>query len=289
MPERSLEKTRERRDYERTASIISGALAVVGSSDLAMKGLTTAVKRIVKTDQQQIIADWLKEYTSPGHPGQAFFKNIRHLHPNVRKRFVAGMMANLFMRDPEYTTSLLEEKGISSPTVILISPSMRCNLKCVGCYASEYDDEDELTEEQVEDIINQGEAIGTRVFVMLGGEPIVWKPLMDIIERHPQSVFMVFTNATMINDRMADRIVELGNICPTISIEGGKKPPTPAVAKAPTTASWPPWTVCANAAPWSPSQPPPPARTSRRSPPTSSPISWWKRAASTAGTSRTCP
>ncbi|MBC7294629.1 MAG: radical SAM protein, partial [Thermoleophilia bacterium] len=58
---------------------------------------------------------------------------------------------------------------------------------------------------------------------MLGGEPFVWRPLLDVIERHPQSVFMVFTNGTMINDRVADRIVELGNICPTISIEGGKE------------------------------------------------------------------
>ena len=110
MPEHSVAKARERRDYERTASIISGALTVVGSSDLAMRGLTTAVKRTAKSAQQEMIADWLKEYTAPGHPGNTFFKNIRHLHPNVRKRFVAGMMANFFMRDPEYTESLLEEK-----------------------------------------------------------------------------------------------------------------------------------------------------------------------------------
>lgn len=223
MPELSVAQARERRDYERTASIISGALAVVGSSDLAMRGLTAAVKKTAKSQQQQMIADWLKTYTAPGSPGNTFFKNIRHLHPNVRKRFVAGMMANLFMRDPEYTEALLRERGISSPTTILISPSMRCNLKCVGCYAAEYDFEDDLTEEQVESIITQGEEIGTRVYTILGGEPFVYRPLLDIIERHPQSVFLVFTNATMINDRVADRILELGNICPTFSIEGSRE------------------------------------------------------------------
>ncbi len=223
MPELSLKEARERRDYERTASIISGALTVVGSSDLAMRGLTVAVKRTAKSPQQQMIAEWLKTYTAPGNPGNQFFKNIRHLHPNVRKRFVAGMMANFFMRDPDYTESLLKERGISSPTAILISPSMRCNLRCVGCYAAEYDSEDDLTEDEVESIICQSEDIGSRVFVMLGGEPFVWQPLLDVIERHPQSVFMVFTNGTMINDRVADRIVELGNICPTISIEGGRE------------------------------------------------------------------
>jgi len=188
-----------------------------------MRGLTAAVKKTAKSPQQQMIADWLKNYTAPGNPGNTFFKNIRHLHPNVRKRFVAGMMANFFMRDPEYTEALLRERGISSPTAILISPSMRCNLRCVGCYAAEYDQEDDLTEEEVESIINQGEEIGSRVYVMLGGEPFVYRPLLDIIERHPQSVFLVFTNGTMINDRVADRILELGNVCPTISIEGGRE------------------------------------------------------------------
>src|SRR3990172_4394361 len=150
MPERSMTKARERRDYERTASIISGALAVVGTSDLAMRGLTAAVRRTAKSPQQQMIADWLKNYTAPGNPGTSFFRNIRHLHPNVRKHFVAGMMANFFMRDPEYTEELLRERGISSPTAILISPSMRCNLRCVGCYAAEYEWEDDLSEEEVE-------------------------------------------------------------------------------------------------------------------------------------------
>jgi hypothetical protein len=72
-----------------------------------MRGLTAAVKRTAKSAQQQMIAEWLKNYTAPGNPGNTFFKNIRHLHPNVRKRFVAGMMANFFMRDPEYTEALL--------------------------------------------------------------------------------------------------------------------------------------------------------------------------------------
>ncbi|MCX7933947.1 MAG: hypothetical protein N3A66_01655, partial [Planctomycetota bacterium] len=58
---------------------------------------------------------------------------------------------------------------------------------------------------------------------MLGGEPFVWRPLLDVAERHPQSVFMVFTNGTMINDRVADRILEVGNVSPVISIEGSRQ------------------------------------------------------------------
>ena len=223
MPEPTLERARERRDYERSASIISKALGVVGSSDLAMKGLASAVKRVVKTPQQTMTAEWLKNYVAPGSPGNQFFKNVRHLHPNVRKRYVAGVISNLFYRDPEYSESLERERGIWSPICILISPSMRCNLKCVGCYASEYDNEEELTTEEVDSIITQGEEIGCRFYVMLGGEPFVYRSLLDIAEKHNQSQFMVFTNGTMINDRLADRIVELGNVSPVISIEGSRE------------------------------------------------------------------
>jgi MoaA/NifB/PqqE/SkfB family radical SAM enzyme len=223
MPEPSLKQARERRDYERTASIISAALALVGSSDLAMRGLAAAVKRTAKTPQQNMTAEFVKNYTAPGNPGNTLFRNIRHLHPNVRKRYVAGLLANFFLRDPEFNDSLLKEHGINSPTTILISPTMRCNLRCVGCYAANYDNEEDLTEDEVESIVDQGEAIGTRVYIILGGEPFVWRSLLDVAERHPQSIFMPFTNATMINDRVADRIVELGNVCPTISIEGTRE------------------------------------------------------------------
>ena len=122
MPEHSLAQARERRDYERTASIISAALTVVGSSDLAMRGLNAAVKRTAKSPQQNMIAELVKNYTAPGNPGNTFFKNIRHLHPNVRKHFVAGMMANFFMRDPELTDSLKESTESTHPPLSLSAP-----------------------------------------------------------------------------------------------------------------------------------------------------------------------
>ena len=223
MPEPTLQRARERRDYERSASIISAALGVVGSSDLAMRGLAAAVKRVAKTPQQEMTAEWLKNYVAPGSSGNTFFRNVCHLHPNVRKRYVAGTISNLFYKDPEFSESLKKERGIWSPACILISPSMRCNLRCVGCYAAEYDDEDELTEAEVESIITQGEDIGCRFYIMVGGEPFVWGPLLDVAERHSQTQFMVFTNGTMINDRVADKIVELGNVSPVISIEGSRE------------------------------------------------------------------
>jgi len=73
------------------------------------------------------------------------------------------MMANFFMRDPEYTESLLNERGNIVTTAILISPSMSCNLQVRRVLCIRVRLRDSLTEDDVESIINQGEEIGSRV------------------------------------------------------------------------------------------------------------------------------
>ena len=249
-PSDTVAKARERRDYERTASIISGALTVVGSSDLAMRGLTAAVKRTAKSAQQQMIADWLKEYTAPGHPGNAFFKNIRHLHPNVRKRFVAGMMANFFMRDPEYTESLLEEKGISSPTVDphqplhALQPQVRRLLR--GGVRRRGRTHRRRSREH-----HQPGRSHRFPGVRDAGRRTV---RLEAAPRHHRAPSAVRVHG--VHQRHHDQrprwptgSSSWATSAPPSASRVARKPPTPAGAPAPTTASWRPWTACANAAP----------------------------------------
>ncbi len=290
MPEQSMAKARDRRDYERTASIISGALAVVGTSDLAMRGFTAAVKRTAKSPQQQMIADWFKNYTAPGQPGNAFFKNIRRLHPNVRKRFVAGMMANFFMRDPEYTKALLERarhlfsNGYPHQPLHALQPALRGVLRGrvrLGRRSLRRKGREHHQPGRRDRLPGLHDA-GRRA-VRVASTP----------GRHraPSTVRVPGVHQRHDDQRSGRRQDPRAwaTSAPPSASRAAANPPTPVVAKAPTTASWRPWTGCASAASCSPSRRPPPARTSTRSPPTRSRISWSKRARSTAGTSRTCP
>lgn len=43
---------------------------------------------------------------------------------------------------------------------------------------------------------------------------------MDILERHPECYFQIFTNGQCITPKIAKRLVELGNATPLVSIEG---------------------------------------------------------------------
>ncbi len=55
---------------------------------------------------------------------------------------------------------------------------------------------------------------------MSGGEPFVYPHLLDLAARHNDVAFMLYTNGTRIDDAVADRLKELGNIVPCFSLEG---------------------------------------------------------------------
>jgi MoaA/NifB/PqqE/SkfB family radical SAM enzyme len=46
------------------------------------------------------------------------------------------------------------------------------------------------------------------------------KDLFDLFEKHQDTIFQVYTNGTLIDEKMVERFVALGNVIPAISIEG---------------------------------------------------------------------
>lgn len=112
------------------------------------------------------------------------------------------------------------EAGKAAPVLIVISPSMRCNLRCTGCYAWEYDRRDDLPFEVFDRVIREGKEIGIHFYTISGGEPFIRSDLLDIFAKHSDAEFLVYTNGTLIDRSMAQRLAELGNVGPAISIEG---------------------------------------------------------------------
>ena len=48
----------------------------------------------------------------------------------------------------------------------------------------------------------------------------MYRGLFDVLAKHPDCYFQLFTNATLITPKLAERMKKLGNITPLISIEG---------------------------------------------------------------------
>ena len=74
---------------------------------------------------------------------------------------------------PKRAQSFLRRRRNKTPFVILISPSMRCNLRRRGCYASSYSKEDDITYEELDRIIGEAIEIGIYYFIILGGRTIL--------------------------------------------------------------------------------------------------------------------
>ena len=105
----------------------------------------------------------------------------------------------------------------------MISPTMRCNLKCSGCYSKNYQKKDDLPFEIFDKVIKEGKEMGVAFFTILGGEPFLRDDLFSLFEKHSDVYFQVFTNSTLLNEEVVKKLAELGSGAIQFSIEGLKE------------------------------------------------------------------
>jgi radical SAM protein with 4Fe4S-binding SPASM domain len=116
-------------------------------------------------------------------------------------------------------------RGATPPDFLAISPGKACNLACVGCYANSGEHGEKLAWDTVDRMVREAhDAWGTRFFVLTGGEPLAWresrKGVLELAEAHPDCFFIMYSNGTLVDDALARRLGELGNLSPALSIEG---------------------------------------------------------------------
>lgn len=145
---------------------------------------------------------------------------LKTTNKNCLNKLFTNFFGNAVWYGMPKRAKLLEEEGIKTPFVILISPSMRCNLRCRGCYASSYSKEDDITYEELDRIIGEAIEIGIYYFIILGGEPFFYKDLLKIYEKYNDAIFMPFTNGTLFDNKLSDELQRLGNVIPMLSLEG---------------------------------------------------------------------
>lgn len=80
-----------------------------------------------------------------------------------------------------------------------------------------------MTYEEVNRLIEEAKEMGIHFITMSGGEPLLWPHLFDLFANHTDVAFMVYTNGTLINRPMAQKLKELGNVSLAISLEGPRE------------------------------------------------------------------
>jgi len=189
------------------------------SSDDVDKMLLWAMRVIPNRDIRDAADQLHTALNSNGMAAEMVHRFFELAQP-VRRKVIENLMVNWGVLGATRRYAVLEEEGWLPPNFAVISPTMRCNLRCEGCYAFEYRRSGELTSEEFDGAIQQCKELGMHFFTISGGEPFVREDLLDLVEKHNDAFFQVYTNGTLITDEVADRLLELGNVAPAISVEG---------------------------------------------------------------------
>ena len=185
--------------------------------------LTYLAEKIPQKESYREKIRWIRTLFQTDHPGLTIARRVlRETNPNHRKKLISNFIVNQLLVGTNRRKAFEAEKGFYPPDAMLISPTMRCNLQCYGCYANAYSQED-LPYEVIDRLVGECKEMGIHLVIMTGGEPFLREDLFDLFEKHGDTIFQIYTNGTLINEKMVERFVALGNVVPAISLEGFKE------------------------------------------------------------------
>jgi MoaA/NifB/PqqE/SkfB family radical SAM enzyme len=146
-------------------------------------------------------------------------KAISRSSEGCRRKAAANFFYNYLVLGYVRRRTFFARHGFRAPYLLVISPTMKCNLRCYGCYAGDYS-RTELDLDTVIRVIEEAKQLGVYFIVISGGEPFVWDRIYDLFEMESDVYFQVYTNGSLIDRAAAERLSELGNVLPCISVEG---------------------------------------------------------------------
>ncbi len=180
-------------------------------------------------DRGKIHAKQIKELCSIlSDPQGIWYKFMENLFEEVNTRslqkfvecflFNASFDGKLIIRETE------QKYDCNIPWAILMDPTSACNINCIGCWAAQYGNKNNLSFETMDSIIQQGKELGTHFYIFSGGEPLVRKnDLIQLCEKHEDCYFLSFTNGTLVDEEFCKKLVDVGNFALAFSIEGDEK------------------------------------------------------------------
>jgi len=193
----------------------------INSSDDSLIRMTHLMEMIPKKAYYKDRIRWIRGLVQEKHPSIEFPRRIlRDLHPNQRDKWISNLLVNHLLNGTNIRKEWSDTHGYYPPSTVVISPTMRCNLNCYGCYAGDYDKSLELTLDEVDSILIQMKEMGVYFAVISGGEPFYMEGIFEIFKKHSDMAFLVFTHGGLIDEELVARLTEVGNVMPSFSLEG---------------------------------------------------------------------
>ncbi len=114
------------------------------------------------------------------------------------------------------------KEDVSVPPLLIVSTTDQCNLQCKECYAMATcrDEKNEMTESQIQSLLQQASKAGCSTILLAGGEPLLSPKWIHAVANHKELLGLVFTNGTLMNNNWVDFFATHRNLIPLFSIEG---------------------------------------------------------------------
>ncbi|MBQ6360095.1 MAG: radical SAM protein [Lachnospiraceae bacterium] len=158
-------------------------------------------------------------------PDNRWMRFINRIVDETDPVYLRNLMLNLgyetFLRGTRTIRENRKKYHCNIPWLILFDPTNACNMHCVGCWSGTYGDKNHLSFEDMDKIVTEGKALGTYLYMLTGGEPLVRKKdVLKLAEKHSDAMFALYSNSTLIDEELCREVVRLGNITFLLSIEG---------------------------------------------------------------------
>lgn len=110
--------------------------------------------------------------------------------------------------------------GGFTPLTIKISPTMRCNLSCVGCFAGSYPITGDMSFDTMTRIVQEAMALKIPSVGVIGGEPLLHPAVFDLFAQWPDVGFFLVTNGTRVTPDVIHRLKDMPNVITSFSVDG---------------------------------------------------------------------
>ena len=141
--------------------------------------------------------------------------------PHVARTTALNLGYEAFFRGTKMIRENRVKYQCNIPWLILFDPTSACNMHCVGCWAGEYGNKNNLSFEDMDKIITEGKELGVYLYMLTGGEPLIRKnDIIELAANNQDCVFLIYTNATLVDQKFCDDLKRVGNVALAMSIEG---------------------------------------------------------------------
>ena len=184
------------------------------STRLPDEKLVTVVRRLAGTNQFPMGQKFLEKALI------SLKRGLGRASPRCRNKLIENLVINEMVRGQAQRNWITEQLGYEIPLLLVLSPTMRCPLRCYGCYSAEYARHSDLDYSVLDRILTEAKSLGDYFMVISGGEPFIYEGIYDLWAKHDDIYFQVYTSGVKLDDANVARLAELGNVMPCISVEG---------------------------------------------------------------------